>query len=342
MLSILDHVVPDMIEVLERRFEILDYIDQFSPIGRRALSVKLHLTERVLRNEVEILKEQHLILSSKTGMSLTPLGEQILVKLKDYLGDRREIRSLEQKLTQVLAIEHCTVVPGDSDDLADVLKQMAKKTAEIIDALLDEGRQIISVMGGSTMKEVAHQIPSEIGHQRDLLFVPARGGLGEESTLEANVIAAKLADQVGGKSRSLYAPDHVHQEIYEHLINEPDIKKTLELIEQSNLLIYSIGEPELMAKRRQLSQESIDYIMSKKPVAEAFGEFIDEEGRTVHKLFSIGMQLKSLNAIPNIIVVAGGKRKAQAIIGHLKTVPSHTWLVTDGAAAKEILKGATL
>ena len=39
------------------------------------------------------------------------------------------------------------------------------------------------------------------------------------------------------------------------------------------------------------------------------------------------------------MTVAGGKDKAEAIEAYLKTAPSHTWLITDEAAAKEILNG---
>ena len=68
-------------------------------------------------------------------------------------------------------------------------------------------------------------------------------------------------------------------------------------------------------------------------------EFINEQGEIVLKLPNIGLQSSSLNKIKNILTVAGGKGKALAISSYLKTAPSHTWLITDEAAAKEILNG---
>lgn len=339
LLSVIEHVMPDFPQILMRRFQILKEIHALGPIGRRALAEKLGLTERVLRSEVSVLKKQSLISTSKLGMTLTKLGQETLKCLDQWIDQQSSIQTTEKKLAYHLGINHCIIVPGDSDKSVQDFEQMSRMAVDLMDSVLPEGKQTIAVMGGSTMKEVARQMPSYMGQHRELLFVPARGGLGEEASLEANVIAVRMAEKSGGQSRSLYAPDHVNPDIYQYLLQEPDIKNTLSLVEDSSLLIYSIGEAEKMAERRGLSKETIDLIKSRQAVAESFGEFIDMKGQVVHKLSSVGLQSDALKKIEHIIVVAGGRKKAKAIIAHLKTVPSRTWLVTDEAAANEILNG---
>ncbi|MEL5940615.1 sugar-binding domain-containing protein, partial [Tetragenococcus halophilus] len=46
--------------------------------------------------------------------------------------------------------------------------------------------------------------------------------------------------------------------------------------------------------------------------------------------------------IPYIFAVAGGKSKAKAIRAYMENAPQQTWLITDEAAANEILRGETL
>ena len=216
---------------------------------------------------------------------------------------------------------------------------MADQTVEIMNRLLGDKKQIISVMGGTTLNEVANYMDSDLGKNRELLFVPARGGLGDDPMIEANVIAQRMAQQTGGQFHGLYAPEYVHEQIYQDLLKEPEIKNTLQLVESASLILYSIGNPIEMAKRRGLNESTLQLLIDKKAVAEAFGEFIDKDGNIVYKLSNIGLQSSSLQKIEHIVTVAGGSKKANAIKSYLKTAPSHTWLVTDEAAANKILNG---
>ena len=62
----------------------------------------------------------------------------------------------------------------------------------------------------------------------------------------------------------------------------------------------------------------------------------------VYKITRIGLQIKNLQEIPYVVAIAGGKTKAKAIRAYMKNAPKQTWLITDEAAANEILKGVTL
>lgn len=339
MLSVIRKVLPDAYDLLLRRNEILEVIKDEGPIGRRLLAEKVDTTERLIRSEVEVLKENNLISTSKAGMSLTPEGFVTLNQLNEFLHEQTYLFDLETRLTNQLNIKGCSIVAGNLDQDAEVLSLMAEKTVEVMNQVLGDGEQIISVMGGTTLNEVANHMDQRLGYQRDLLFVPARGGLGDDAMIEANIIAQRMAQQTGGHGRGLYAPEHVHKEIYEELIQEPEIRKTLQIIENASLVLYSIGTSTEMAKRRGLSQSTLEFLEEKGAVAEAFGEFLNEAGEVVYKLSNIGLQSSSLSKIEHIIIVAGGERKAAAISSYFKTAPSHTWLVTDEAAANEILNG---
>ena len=339
MLAILQKVLPEAFETMLRRYHILDVINREEPIGRRLLSERVHLTERIIRKEVDALKINRLITSSSAGMSLTIKGHDTLDELSELLESYTQFYEMEKELAKRLDIQACVIIPGNLDEDSTVLPKMADQTVEIMNRLLGDKKQIISVMGGTTLNEVANYMDSDLGKNRELLFVPARGGLGDDPMIEANVIAQRMAQQTGGQFHGLYAPEYVHEQIYQELLKEPEIKNTLQLVESASLILYSIGNPIEMAKRRGLNESTLQLLIDKKAVAEAFGEFIDKDGNIVYKLSNIGLQSSSLQKIEHIVTVAGGSKKANAIKSYLKTAPSHTWLVTDEAAANKILNG---
>lgn len=339
MLSIIQKVLPDAYELLLRRYQILNVINQEGPIGRRLLSEKVQLTERLIRTEVDALKKVSLISTTKSGMLLTADGVETLSQLREVLEEHNYLFDLQNRLADYLGIQSCSIVQGNLDKDFSVLLEMADKTVEIINHLLDDREQIIAVMGGTTLNEVANHMDDNLGYNRELLFVPARGGLGDDAMNEANVIAQRMAQQTGGRSHGLYAPEHVHEVIYKELLKEPEIKKTLEIVQNASLILYSIGTPIEMAKRRGLDEDTLKLLKEKEAVAEAFGEFINKDGEIVYKLSNIGLQSSALQKIKHIVTVAGGKNKAEAIHAYVKTAPSHTWLITDEAAANEILNG---
>ena len=61
IIEIQKRMVPDLLQVMMKRYHILRYIRLMQPVGRRSLSQTLDMTERVLRSETQFLKEQNLL-----------------------------------------------------------------------------------------------------------------------------------------------------------------------------------------------------------------------------------------------------------------------------------------
>ena len=60
-LRVLEAIAPDVLEVVKKRYRIMQNIFWMQPIGRRNLADSLGLTERVLRGETDYLRDQRLI-----------------------------------------------------------------------------------------------------------------------------------------------------------------------------------------------------------------------------------------------------------------------------------------
>lgn len=335
MLKVIERVAPGLLQLLEQRSDILTIIKETGPVGRRLLSKKVGLSERILRSEIELLKQQELIVTSSVGMTITSLGNQTLEELDSLLNRQSYFQEMEEMLAQQLGIQKCTIKQNQS------LHSMADLTVKIIDRLLPEGDSKIAVMGGSTLRSIAEAFDQSLSNNRTLQFIPARGGTGEQAMLQANAIADLMATRTNGTSRMLYAPEHVSSETHSLLTEEPEIKETLEILSKSILVIFSIGSADQMAKRIGLGPKSIEELKASGAVAEAFGEFINRQGQVVYKLARVGLSPESLRQIPNLLAVAGGEEKAEAIKAYCKIAPSHTYLVTDEACANKILNGET-
>ncbi|AWZ37754.1 sugar-binding transcriptional regulator [Ligilactobacillus murinus] len=334
----IERIVPDVIDTLSQRYAVLKQIAAFGPIGRRSLAEALGMSERILRSEADCLKRQELVAATKSGMVLTDKGKEVIQGLASFIDQLLDLKQLELRLSQKLGIENCLVVAGDSDDQLQVVDEMGKLVTNTLKTLLPHGRNIIAAMGGTTMAQIAACLTPDIGLQRELLFVPARGGLGERMEIQANNVCARMARRTGGKSRSLYVPEQVSESTYRPLLKEPAVQEVVNLIGQSNAVIHSIGTAMHMAHRRSMAPEVIAMLNKKKAVGEAFGYFFDEKGQIVYRISRIGIQLEDLASMECVIAVAGGTSKAKAIVSYMKHAPKQTCLITDEGAAKAILK----
>ncbi|HJV16779.1 MAG TPA: sugar-binding domain-containing protein [Bacillales bacterium] len=329
-------LLPDLLQVMQKRYSILRNIGFMQPVGRRSLSVTLGITERILRSEVDFLKEQNLITSNNIGMSLTMEGKNLLEDLEGMMREIKGIDVMEMELKHRLGIQRVVIVPGDSEKTLMVKSELGKASAIRMKKLLG-GKNIIAVTGGSTMAAVAERLTPE-SNDKELLFVPARGGIGEVVQNQANTICSIMASNMNAEHRVFYVPDQVSMDSYESLIKEPAIHEVLGLIRSANIVLHGIGDAITMAERRKTTSEDMEKIHSGKAVGEAFGYYFDEDGNIVHKVLTIGLQLNDLARIPTIIAVAGGASKAKAIRAYMKKAPSSTILITDEGAAKMLLK----
>jgi central glycolytic genes regulator len=194
---------------------------------------------------------------------------------------------------------------------------------------------IIAVTGGSTLAEVAAQL-SPSSQLKGHVFVPARGGLGENVELQANSIASTMAKKTKGKYRMLHVPDHLPDEAYQSLIQDPNIREIIHTIRSASVIIHGIGEAKVMASRRKVDKTTNSELEQEGAIGEAYGYYFDQDGRVVHKMPTLGLRLEDLPLMHKIIAVAGGKSKAKAIAAVLRYGQEHV-LITDEAAAREIL-----
>lgn len=327
-------IVPEIIETLEKRYEILRCIYYNQPLGRRSLANRLNYGERAVRTEVSIMQEQGLLKIESMGMYVTEDGKNLLEDLKDVIYEIKGLKGLERKLESSLNIKHVIIVPGNSDENESVRKDMGKAAYKYLKTIIRDNCTI-GVTGGSTMEFFAEEAKDE-KLAENVLVIPARGGYGKNVETQANNIAAKLATRIGGSYKLLHVPDIVEKDAQNVLLKIPDVNEIVNSIKDLDILIFGLGRADVMSERRKLPEEKIVELLKSGAVSEAFGHYFDRFGNTIYESMTIGLSTADYKNVEDAIGIAGGERKAEAIIS-ICTIRNDVILVTDEAAARKII-----
>lgn len=328
-------LLPDLLQVMEKRHKILQQIYLSGTIGRRTLAANVDLTERVLRSELEILRAQGLLETGAAGMTLSESGRQLVEEMQPILRELFGLSELEETVRQAFGLKQVVIVPGDSDSSDHIKREIGLAGSRVLRDSLTAG-DVVAVMGGTTMARMASQFSTTL-QLRDNWFVPARGGLGESVDYQANTIASELAKRTGARYRMLHVPDHLSEEAYQTLMQEPNVREVVDMIRSARIVVHGIGDALTMARRRKLKDDTKDELVKDGALAEAFGYYFDRSGKVVHRMATAGLRLEDIEAAGIVIGIAGGSSKGEAIASVMRFGHDDV-LVTDEAAAIEALR----
>lgn len=336
LLSVITTVAPEIRELVERRYAILQTVFFAQPVGRRTLAGRLKCPERTVRNEVDFLRREGFLESHAAGIVISSAGEEMLDMLKDAVRSLHGLADLEKNLSEKLELAKVYVVAGNSDAEAAVKKEMARVAADHLVSVLQDG-DVLAVSGGSTMAEVAAHLPETSPHFDEVIVVPSGGGLGDTLEIEANTIAAMVARGLGGEYRLLHVPDDLDEEAVNVLTTKPSIRELFALIRSAKVVMQGIGTLEAVVRRRKFSDQLKAELISKEAVGETLGYYFDRDGNIVHSTgFGVGLRPKDLERVEQVIAVAGGHSKGEAALAVLSAHYQNV-LIIDEAAATEML-----
>ncbi|MDU7241293.1 sugar-binding domain-containing protein [Clostridium sp.] len=335
ILSLQKKIVPELVEVLEKRYSILRTIYYNQPIGRRVLANQLDLGERIVRTEISFLKSQNLIEINTPGMTVTEEGQEVVDKLKDFIHEIKGLSDIEENIKSFLGLRDVIIVPGDVEANEIILKELGKATANYLKSIIKDNN-IIAITGGNTIKEFVEALP-KINNISNILVVPARGGMGRKVEIQASTLAASLAKKLNGAYKLLHLPENLSLELLDTLLKEKEIKEVIDNIHKADILIYGIGDALVMAEKRDVSEEELNKLKSLGAVGEAFGCYFNKDSKVVSENTSIGININEARKINTHIAVAAGENKVDAIIATMMK-NQNAVLITDEAAGRKIVE----
>ena len=222
ILNTLSLIAPDLMEEMELRTLILERVAALEPIGRRALAARLHLAEREVRAAAEALKRAGCLTQSASGMELTPQGQSLVEAARTVSSGRRTLSGIELSLSQMLGVERVCVVHGDADIDSGVMEEVARAAARQIRFLLQDAH-VMAVTGGRTVAKTAEAIT--VAAPMEITVVPAQGGMGGGISTQANTVAERFAQKLGGYYRFLHLPDGLSEAAADELARLPQVRK---------------------------------------------------------------------------------------------------------------------
>lgn len=331
-LALVLKIAPELSDVIERRYIVLRNVAFLQPIGRRGLAAKLRWPERMVRNEIDFLREHGFLELGPDGMRVSAAGQGLLNDLKELVRELRGLSTIEQRLARRLGLQRVIVVPGDADVDETAKKEIARATARYLKEVLREG-QVLAVTGGSTLAEVARSLPEE-SVPLGITVVPGRGGLGEDVELQANTVAAEIARRLRANYRLLHVPDDLPEEAVDTVASRPQIRELLELIRRADIVLHGVGTAEEMARRRGLPPAEVQKLRALGAVGEAFGYYFNRHGQPVYQTGTFGLRLEDLANCGQVVVVGGGRSKSEAALSVISTRYQDVLITDEGAALR--------
>lgn len=283
---------------------------------------------------LELLKAQELVHIAKEGVSTTEKALDVLFALHDTMEERSGRRQLANELAERLGIHEVHVVEGDSDVSPLTKKLLGMQAAKQFRSRI-KGDEIVAVTGGSSVAAIPAFMQQD--ELPNVQFIAARGGVGEEIGLQANMIAASFAQACDATYKAFYYPDTLSEEAHAVFQHEPAAKEMLELYGRTDCVIHGVGDATRMARLRHSPEEEQQILAERGAKGEAFGFYFNQQGEIVHRIRTVGIQMDQLQDIPLVLTVAGGASKAEALLSYLASAPPRTILITDEGAAQHML-----
>ena len=235
-------------------------------------------------------------------------------------------------------LNHTIVVPSGYNIEA-TKEKVGQAAARYIQSVLMPN-MLIGISWGTTVYHVINHIRSTTGVKCSVIELVGDRENQYQDT-DANQMALKLANTLGGSCYLLQAPFMVQSKVlHDLLLQEPPIKTHFEMIQRTDVALVGFGaSPERSAQRRSgyISIEEMEKLSLAGAAGDICGTYIDINGHVCDDALNgrmISVSLENLRRIPEVIGVAAGEMKADVITGALRGRYINTLIVDENAALR--------
>jgi len=172
------------------------------------------------------------------------------------------------------------------------------------------------------------------------------GGVGPNGNVQATILTQQLAAHLGCPAGLLPSQSIEHSvEERARLVSSPDVAAVVGKFAEVDVAIVGIGELEpsqlLKNSGNYYTEEMLKLLAERGAVGDICLHYYDAKGEPVLSPEEdpvIGMELAQIRACPQVIALAGGAEKRNAIHGALVGKYIDV-LITDYPTARSLLKG---
>jgi DNA-binding transcriptional regulator LsrR (DeoR family) len=247
---------------------------------------------------------------------------------------------LENCLEERFQLRKALVLAARGRVYTEVLRGLGVLAARYIDRALTQD-STLGISWGTAVHSTAQALRPK--RRLPITVVQMIGAVGiGDPLIDGPDLARLMADIYGGEYRYLHAPLIVENgSVRQGLLQEPRIQETLGLARKVDIALVGIGSlvPEVSSLLRAgyLNREALTDLRVQGAVGDICGRHYDADGRVMDIELNrrmVGIELKDLQGIEQVMGVAGGEAKAEAILGALRGGHINVLVTDDGAAGK--------
>lgn len=250
---------------------------------------------------------------------------------------------LEEQVRDTFSLQGVRVLERRGVDDEEVLRLLGRLGAAVLTTIIKDG-MILGLSWGTAVHRVIEALrPRRLPRVKVVQLI---GGIGSPyRSIDGPEQCRRAAETFGAQHYYLNAPIKVENpDVAAALLKDHSIQEVLELARQADIALMGIGStnPEVSTQYHSgyMTFEDLRRLEKVGAVGSMCSSFFNLEGEAVKAPWldscTIGVDWEDLNRIGTVVAIAGGRRKAPAILGAVRT--GHVdMLITDDAAAEEML-----
>ncbi|MGI6020340.1 MAG: sugar-binding transcriptional regulator [Lachnospiraceae bacterium] len=229
---------------------------------------------------------------------------------------------LEHMLLKKYNLQMVTVIKNELNDRTVILDDVARACAQYLDSIIKNG-MLVGVSWGRTMLGVTKHVARQ--KLNDLKFITLSGGVSSSRTdTSVTSIVDNFANAYNAIGYSLALPMYLKNEsIAEAIKTDAQFKNIYDMLDQLQIAIFSVGAVDnasLLYEEGYISNSKIKLLREEGYVGDICARFYKPDGSypdSTVNIYSTGINLDQLRAVPQKICVVAGKEKSMALKGAL-------------------------
>ncbi|MEF9916038.1 MAG: sugar-binding transcriptional regulator [Lachnospiraceae bacterium] len=269
--------------------------------------------------------------------SLVDLGV-VTINIHGYESENMENESY---LEEAFGLKRA-IIASDYGESETALYKVTNVAAQYLESTIQQG-DVIGLSWGQTLSNViASMTYQKRSNCRVVQLIGAQNI--EKTALKSDEIVRELANKLDCPSYMLHAPVVVdYEETKEMLMKEKTVRASFDCMRKCNIGVFGIGElseKSTMCKRGYIQKEDMERMRAEGFTSDIGMNPIRLDGSFDHchlekRILNAGMDI--IGQIDNVIAVASGIEKAEAILSVLRTKCVDT-LIVDETTAKKIIQ----
>jgi DNA-binding transcriptional regulator LsrR (DeoR family) len=232
---------------------------------------------------------------------------------------------IEKKLTEAFHLKKALVIRTMQSDDSVVLRRLGQMTANYLEMILEDGMTLAVCMGPTTYEVINAVAPNFQAHV-NVAFIMGNIPFSLQDGDSAS-LARHLAKKLGGKVFYLPSPMMANNPQEAVVLRKQKlINLTLNTSRKADILLLGIGNLDPKSSHYVqtdvISADQLKALEAEGTVGEIGGQFYEISGQLhpcTYNQRMIGLTMDEMKRIPNTIAVAMGVKKAEAILGALRT-----------------------